>query len=126
MRFKKLVTILFVFTILVSCSESNDCFIADSVEKIKEININDTVYFLYLRISGFNEKEYFYELYGREPKFDNCGKAEAGPISNLHVDTSVGKPVKLIVKNEALSLRFSKNSNGVVDLKKISIEIKNH
>jgi len=122
----KFATVLFVFAILVSCSERDDCFIADSVEKIKEIHINDAIYFVYLRMSGFNEKEYFYELYNIAPKFDDCGKTKAKAISSLHVDTSEGKPIRLMIKNEKLSLFFSKkNGATAVDLKEISIETNN-
>jgi len=122
----KFATVLFVFAILVSCSKRDDCFIADSVEKIKETHTNDTIYFVYLRMSGFNEKEYFYELYDIEPKFDDCGKSETKATFDLHVDTSEGKPITLIIKNEKLSLLFSKkNEVTVADLKEISIEIKN-
>ncbi len=128
MRPGKFATVLFVFAllILVSCSKRDDCFIADSVEKIKEIHINDTIYFVYLRISGFNEKEYFYELYDIAPKFNDCVKTEAKAISNLHVDTSEGKPITLMIKNEKLSLLFSKkNEATAVDLKEIFIETNN-
>jgi len=124
MELKKFLIILFVLNILMSCSKSNDCFIADSVEKIEEIYVNDTMYFLHLRVSGFNEKEFFYELYDKDPKFDACGKTEVRPISDLHVDTSAGTPVKLIIQSKKLSLLFSKNTNDDVDLKKILIEVK--
>jgi len=124
MRLKKLFIILFATNILIACSEGGDCFVADSVEKIEELHTIDTTYFLYLRTSGFNEKESFYELYNKEPTFDDCGKTDAKPISDLHVDTSVGTPVKLMIKNNTLSLLFSNNANDSVDLKKILIEVK--
>ncbi len=123
MRLKKLFIVLFAFNLLMACSEGGDCFVADSVEKIEELHINDTRYFLYLRTSGFNEKESFYELYDKEPIFDNCKKAGIRPVSDLHVDTSAGTPVKLIIKNNKLSLLFSNNANDSVGLREVLIEV---
>lgn len=123
MRLKKLFIVLFTFNILVACSADNDCFVADSVEKIEELYINDTTYFLYLRTSGFNEKESFYELYDKEPTFDGCRQTDVRPVSDLHVDTSEGTPVKLIIKNNKLNLLFSNNASDSVDLRKVLIEV---
>jgi len=119
----------FAFIFLISCSKNNDCFIADSIEKIKELYVANTVFYLHLRTSGFNEKEYFYELYDKNPKFNNCGKTSTKLISDIHIDTSKGKPIKLIIKDKKLVLLFSNTNtsttSNIMNFKKIPIEIKN-
>ena len=123
MKISKYVAILFVFNLLISCSKSNDCFISDSIVKIKEYNADNIIFHLYLRISGLNKKEYFYELYDEKPEFDDCGKTTTKLLSDIHVDDSEGNPVKLIIRDKKIILLFSKNGTNIVDLKKIPVEI---
>ena len=103
---KLLPIVLFVFAFC-ACSKKPDCMIADSVEEIKSESLNKKGLRLYLRSSGFSEKEHFYELFGSTPSFDECGLATIDTLSQVHVDTSLGKPDKLIVKNNQIEIQYT-------------------
>lgn len=120
----KIIFIYLISFLLLSCSIDNDCFVADSIEKVKKISIDDKDHFLYLRISGFNEKEHFYELYNLVPKFNYCGKSTTTLISDIHIDTTEGYMDKLIIKNYKLEVIYSKGDFKIVDFNNVNVEVK--
>ena len=110
---------------VVSCSSDKDCFVADNVTQVKIINIKGDDYFLYLRISGFHEKEVFYELYQQEPTFDLCGKSNVQTLSEAHIDSTEGAVASLVVEDLKLRVMYTKeNGNGKADYKTVPIKIK--
>ena len=111
-------------TNLVSCSRETDCFIVDSVKFVKAIKIDNSDYFIYLRISGFHEKEAFYELYESKPTFVDCRQADILSISDAHVNLLQGGVSKLVVDDRKLSVVYTKDSVQEVDLKDVPIEVK--
>lgn len=122
MKTKFFFVYLLISCLLLSCSIDNDCFVADSIEKVKKISIDSKDHFLYLRTSGFNEKEHFYELYNFAPKFNDCGKSTTPPISDIHIDTTEGYVDKLIIKNNKLEIIYSKNDFKIVDFSNVEVK----
>ena len=122
-QYKLFFVILFFLFMIVGCSSENDCFVADSVKQIKSFTVNDKEYFLFLRITGFQEKESFYELYEKKPIFDICGRSELSPVSDEHFDWQQGYVEKLIVKDAKLTIVYIKEEPEMYDLANIEIEI---
>jgi hypothetical protein len=105
------------------CSNKPDCFVADTIKEITALPLNENGLHVYLRSSGFNEKEHFYEMYKGIPVFDECGQPGRQSISQVHVDTSIGYPQKLIVKNNRLEIVYSSDdSSRQVDAIPIEVE----
>lgn len=120
-----MITVLLLSMITISgCSAKNDCFTSDSIEQLKVFKVNNVKYSLFLRISGFQEKEAFYELYKGVPIFDNCGQPNSNYVSTIHIDTNRGAVSKLIVEETNLDLIYNANGNGHTNYKDINIEIK--
>lgn len=124
MKIKLIATLLFIASSLAACSSGADCFIADSVTKIRSFNANEVDYFIYLRISGLHEKEAFYELYTKEPAFDACGKATTLAISDVHIDSAIGIVSKLVIDNKKLIIVYKKGDTQEANYKEVQIELK--
>lgn len=124
MKMRAIIIYLLIAVGTLACTDNNDCFVAETVTPVKTIRIGGVDHFLYLRSSGFNEKEHFYELYKRSPKFDECGKTDISPISEVHLDTSEGVIVKLVIDKHKLKIIYSEEDNQGTDLSSIPIEVK--
>jgi len=120
----KHILVSFFVILLTACSQQQDCFVADTVEKVKELKIDNKRYFIYARVTGLQEKEVFYELYSEQPKFDECGKANLPVVSEVHLDKTEAKAAALIVNNKKLELVYNNNKNSTVDYKNIEIVIR--
>lgn len=95
---------LLLFSAVVSgCSKQPDCVTSDTMRKMTQV---EGARHLYLRVSGFQEKEHFYELYDQEPAFDACGAADVAPLAVAHVDSAQGVPDSLSVHETALEIRY--------------------
>lgn len=119
----RLLFLLAIFVFASACSSSTDCMVSDVVESVSEVEIEEKKYSLYLRTSGFGEKENFYELYDHVPEFDVCGVSRSSPISEVHVDTTAGSIVRLDIKENILSLRYSKDLDNAKNLKEVEIKV---
>lgn len=106
------------------CRTSSDCFTSDSLEQLEIFNMDNNRYSLFLRISGFQEKEAFYELYKGIPVFDKCGRPDIYAVSTIHIDTSQGSVSKLIVDEEKLDLIYSADDRSSIGFKDVIIVIK--
>lgn len=95
-----------------ACSKMPDCMVADSIQEIGNESLNNKGLNLYLRTSGFSEKEHFYELYRGAPSFDECGITSADTLSQVHVDTSLGAPERLIIKNNQVEIEYKSGEAG--------------
>jgi hypothetical protein len=124
MRIKLLIKCAFLIIFLLSCSANDDCLIADNLKQIKSFNINNNDYYLYLRISGFQEKEAFYVLYDDVPVFDECGKTDLSATSTVHVDSTKGAISKIVIYGKKLQIIYQKNNTMDQSLDSIPIEIK--
>ena len=96
-----------LFLIVTGCDKNGDCVIADSVVLIATHDDNGTRYRVYQRISGFNEKERFFELYDSEPAFDACGQPSSPPVSVGHDDDSAGSLQEIRVISDRLELIYA-------------------
>ena len=121
---KRFVLMLLFMIAISGCSSKNDCFTSDSIEQLKVFDVHNVKYNLFLRISGFQEKEAFYELYKGVPVFDNCGQPNSKSISIIHIDTNQGAVSKLIVEGTNLDLIYNTNGSGHTNYKDVNIEIK--
>jgi len=124
MKIKRMIFLVFIIMNLVACSSEPECFFGDSVKLVKAINIGSSDYFIYLRISGFHEKETFYELYENKPTFGECRQSNILSISDVHVNLSQGVASKLVVDNRKLSVVYIEGSVQKINLKDIPIEVK--
>ncbi len=98
---------ILLLSFVVACADSPDCFVADSLKEIAVPSLNEKDLHIFLRTSGFNEKEHFYEMYQGVPAFDSCGRTGSSMISLVHVDRSIGYAQKLIVKDNRMEIVYS-------------------
>lgn len=124
MKEKILLTIALLFISLLSCTANNDCNTADSVKQIKSYDVNSHAYFIYVRTSGFHEKEVFFELYDNVPVFDDCGKPDIPIVSAVHVDSTQGTVSKLVINANNLKIVYKKGQIEDIGFDNIPIEIK--
>ncbi len=139
MKIKQIFFLVFVVTNLIACSSEPGCFIVDSVKLVKTIKIDSRDYFIYLRISGFQDKVAFYELYKGKPTFGECKQSNIEPISYDSVDWSdptdstvdpfsgvVSRIVsKLVIDDDLkLSIVYIKGNVQEIDLKDVPVEVK--
>jgi hypothetical protein len=124
MREKIPIAIALSFLLLLSCTTNNDCLPADSIKQIKSFDVNRHAYFVYVRISGFQEKEIFFELYDNVPVFDDCGKPNISIVSAVHVDSTQGSVSKLVIDDKNLKIVYKKNQIEDIGYDRIPIEIK--
>lgn len=108
---------------LVACSHNEDCLVADSLEQVHVLTVEDKSYYLFVRTTGFNEKAHFYELYAKPPAFDVCGKTTELPLTELHIDDSKGGVQKLILKNKQLIAVYSEPTEVDINLLEVPIEV---
>ncbi len=124
MKMKWIILSSLISVSLLSCSSDNDCLIADQAEQIRVIQIEKKEYFVYLKISGWHDKVTFYELYDREPIFDQCGVSETHPISVMDVDPDQDNVSGLIINNSSkeISITYSKDEYQQ-QLRNVSIKL---
>lgn len=124
MKEKVPLSIALILILLLSCTANNDCYTADSVKQIKSFDINSHAYFIYIRNSGFHQKEVFFELYDNVPVFDDCGKPDIPIVSAVHVDSTQGTVSKLVINANNLKIVYKKNPIENISFDNIPIEIK--
>ncbi len=122
MRINLYIVFLAISFTLGACTSSNDCFVSDVVDEVKSVTVDSKEYYLFLRTSGFNEKEHFYELYDHKPKFDDCGLSKSTSVSDVHVDSTVGNVGKVVISDKSLNLVYSKDVSALLDLRKVTVE----
>jgi len=107
-------------SLLSACSR--DCFVADTYDEIRDSRLSSKHLYLYIRTTGFNEKESLFQLYSIQPVFDECGIPSVEPVAEEHVDTSAGNVDKLIIDKNRIILVYSKNTK--TSLNKVSLELR--
>ena len=121
----KFALLISLTTLLASCSSENDCrgFPSDYVKKIVEIKLADKTTYLYLRTAGFQDKQFFYELYDKEPSFNTCGVASIKPILEDHVFTKNNYATELVVRKNNIEIVYSDIKPENYDLEKIVVKV---
>lgn len=110
---------LILISLLTACSR--DCFVADSYEEIHESKLNNIHLFLYIKTTGFNEKQQSFQLYSVRPVFDDCGMPSVEPVAEEYIDVSAGYVEKLMIKNGRITVIYSKTMKS--SLKKIPVDL---
>ncbi|MBL1433712.1 MAG: hypothetical protein COB94_009785 [Gammaproteobacteria bacterium] len=69
--------IIVLFYFLITACGQNKCgfginIAADQLRLADTINDNNKTYYLYTRTTGWTDKTIFFELYDKEPEFDQC------------------------------------------------------
>lgn len=123
MKITAIVYFIFISLIL-GCSDNHGCFVAETVTPVKKITITGLDHFLYLRSSGFSEKENFFELYKNKPEFDDCGKASLTPLSEVHIDSSKEMIDKVVIDKHKLTIVYSKEKTQSNNLVNVPVEVK--
>lgn len=113
-----------IISLISGCSDNHGCFVAETVTPVEKITISGMDHFLYLRSSGFNEKENFYELYKNKPEFDDCGKASLTPLSEVHIDSSKGMIVRVVIDEHKLTIVYSKGKTQNNNPVNVPVEVK--
>jgi hypothetical protein len=126
MNEKTLIAIALSLIVFLSCTSTNECLPADSIKQIKSFDVNSHAYFIYVRISGAQTEETFFELYDNVPVFDDCGKPNIAIISTARVDSAQGSVSKLIIDDHNLKIVYKKNQSEEIRFDNIPIEIKRH
>lgn len=108
----KLIAYALLAFVTISCSSKTGCLVADSLQEMQSEVLRDEGLHLFLRTTGFNEKEFFYELYKESPAFDECGQSEKKPISQAHIDTTIGTPIKVNIQGDQMKIEYT---DGVTD-----------
>lgn len=101
-----MVGLLCTSVFLSGCSNEPDCLTSDTLREVE--TVEDTRH-LYLRVSGFQEKEFFYELYDQEPSFDSCGVANIETVAVAHIDREQGVPSAIDVKEASIEILYSED-----------------
>lgn len=105
-----------------ACSNEEDCFVAARNEAVATTSIGDKEYSIYLRTSGFQEKEFFYVLYLGVPEFNVCGKSSTEELTITHINLDEGDPVKLIVGDSEIIVEYAQDSSTATKLISIAVE----
>lgn len=115
-----MVGLLGMSAFLVGCSNESDCLTSDTLQ---EVATADDARAIYLRVSGLQEKEFFYELYDREPTFDRCGTADIKPLSVSHIDREQGAPSAINVYGSSVDVAYSEESDAVSEASLINVKV---
>jgi hypothetical protein len=112
-RFSALIVIAAVA--LEGCSTAGSgCGVADDVSIVDQANVSGQPYYLVARTSGSHDKVVFFELYGQEPRFDECGRSAADPISMEPYDGSQGYLKSLTWKGKQLEIVYTPNQQEAI------------
>ena len=130
-RSKLNIIVLVVFmTGLVACSDSDtqakgcDAPI-DTVTVINELSVNNDVYYLVLRVSGWHDKTESIELYGERPKFDQCANSHVELLfgDSLELDSTVSH-IYLNHDKKSLDIEYTPGKPGRTHNASLKLELK--
>lgn len=108
---------------MTACNKGNDCGVADAMQKLRQVSIDQTTYHLYLKTTGFHDKASFFVLYDKEPSFDSCGNAHHEAVAETYIDTEQGTPARIVLSNKALEVQYTKNPNIQNDFAHVEIVV---
>jgi len=122
----KIVPVLAVLvSILAACSADIDCsgFPQGSIKKIKSFSYLGQPSYLYLRVSGFQDKQFFYELYDHEPKFDTCNMTSSEPILEDHVFEQDNFASHIEINENQMAVIYTDTKPANYDFESIDIKV---
>lgn len=101
----RFVLLLSFTAFLFACNDVNkDCGVSDVVQKLDERQVNGKTYFLVLRISGFQDKVEFLQLYDQMPEpGSGCTWGKRDPLDSLSLEENQ-RVKKVILKNGKLEI----------------------
>ena len=120
---------ILIFTVVVSilsaCSGDIDCsgFPQGSIKKIKSISYLGEPSYLYLRASGFQDKQFFYELYDHEPTFNTCNMTSSEPILEDHVFEQDNYVSHIEIGENKMSIIYTDSKPASYDFESIHIKV---
>ncbi len=99
---------LVLSTVMSSCTSSNDCFVADTIQVVSNVKKDGIDYFLVIRTTGFSDKVSFIELYSdKMPEFDSCGKTDSKILDQKYMDSGAGFLEKVKADNGKLEIVYT-------------------
>lgn len=118
----KHISVCLLILCFAGCSRSADCLVADTVTPVGVVTVNGADAHVFVRTSGFNDKQHVYELYDQTPTFDSCGHTALKPRSDAAVDPGEGTVESLVVSAGTLSIQYAKGKQQVKNLAVVPIE----
>lgn len=121
-----LITTMGISSCSKTSSNNSDCPIAvDTVNIIDEKIVENTKYYLVLRISGWHDKSEIVELYNEKPSFDRCSKSDVEPVygDSLELDRIVTH-LYLDVEEKSLNIEYKDGESNKDHNKNLKIEVK--
>ncbi len=120
-----LIIIFLSLILLIAKFRVHDCLHSDAFTRLKSLQINGKEHSIYLRKSGFHEKEYFYELHQGLPKLDSCGDPVSKLISTTHIEFRDKSISKLVIENQKVKIIYAEGSGQQPgSYRDVAIEIK--
>jgi hypothetical protein len=98
-----------------------ECGVADSVAVIDQTTVAGKPLWLVHRITGFQDKVEFIEVYAQAPAFDSCGHTQQVALSADAYDPSQGSARALTISDGKVILVYTRSPGEGVDLSKLRI-----
>lgn len=98
-----------------------ECGVADSVAVIDQATVAGRPLWLVHRITGFQDKVEFIEVYAQAPVFDSCGHTQQAALSSDAYDPSQGSVRALAMKDGKATLAYTRSPGEGVELSKLRI-----
>lgn len=96
--------------LLSACDAGPNCFIIDRVTVLRDgIELGGKTHTLVHRLSGFEEKVDYYELFEGKPDFDICGHTQARPIASDVYEPEHGFIKELTLSGSRLEIHYMKD-----------------
>ena len=107
----ELARIISPLTLLLLAACGPKCGVADQASIVDE---KDGA-FLVHRVTGFQEKLEFFELYREKPRFDLCGKTKTSPVAQEPYERSEGLLKGVQVRGNALQIVLTSKRSEAID-----------
>jgi hypothetical protein len=116
--------LLLASAVLVSgCSDSTTpgCFVSDEVTLLDERRINSERYYLVLRVTGWQDKVEFLELYDKQPEFGDCNRSKFAPIDAQDLALNNQYVSEVVLKNRKLQIIYKSGKDKTHPAKNLKL-----
>lgn len=122
---KIVTTLTLLMSILWACSSDTDCsgFPQGSIQRIQTIVYLGEPAYLYLRVSGFQDKQFFYELYDHKPVFDHCNITVSKPILEDHIFEQDNYVSHIEINKNKMAIIYTNAKPANYDFESIDIKV---
>lgn len=99
----------------VGCSseeEQEACLVRDQILVLDQQSIDDKTYTLVHRLSGFQEKIEYVELYAGKPTFNRCGETDLMPIGAIDFDHARGRFQSMAFRGGVLTIIYTQDDGA--------------